>query len=133
MAKNNKASNEVARFKGRVLQVHEGSRPLTRVEIGRLLTRLTMDHVELLSKNMELAELRKEGVTGQCPVYDGMFVGQGVCIAKKYLKYGICNGCSTCKAQEVVNQLNYIFNHAFGGKYQAEWREKRPYKKRTKK
>lgn len=126
-----KSENELKEFKNRQLQLYEGNRPLTQMEAARVTAKLKMEHVKLMSSNKDYEYLKKAGVTGRCCVHDGMHAGPGVCIASKYLKYGSMssNGCSSCKAQEIVNQLNYIFKHAFKDRYKAEWRNKRSYKR----
>ena len=121
-----KKKSEVKDFKNRALQIYDGKRPLTRIEAARLTSTLTMEHVKLMSLNRDYESMKKEGITGRCAMHEGAHTGPGVCIAYKYLKYGNNdNGCAGCRAQEIVEQLNYIFKHAFEGKYRAEWRKKK--------
>lgn len=110
----------------KVLRIYKGKKLLTQIEGARVLAKLTKEHVELLSKGMP-PEIR-----GRCEMHDGIYVGQGTCIALKYLKLSpsITNGCGYCKSQEIVNQLNYIFEKAFEGEYIAEWGSKKQYRKR---
>jgi len=118
--------------KNLTLQIYEDERPLTQMEIARLTNSLTMEHAELMSRNKDYDGMESEGVTGKC-ITHGNHAGRGVCIAKKFIKYGLTfNGCATCTSQEIVTQLNYIFKHAFDGKYRAEWRKKKEYKRKKK-
>ena len=118
--------------KNLALQIYaENGRPLTQMEIARLTNSLTLEHVQLMSRNKEYESMESEGVTGKCSLHHGYNIGRGVCIAKKFLKYGITfNGCASCTSEEVISQLNYIFKHAFHGKYRAEWRKKKERRKK---
>jgi hypothetical protein len=112
-----------SKHKGRVLSILDNGKPLTQIEIARLIANLEWKDVELLSRNMPTE------IKGWCEVL-GKYVGQGVCIAKKYFKYGLTiNECKSCKSQEIVDQLNYIFNKVYDGRYYAQWRSRRKYRK----
>jgi hypothetical protein len=111
----------------RVLCIIEEETPLTALEANAVIECINDKHMELLAKGQP-AEIK-----GQC--ISGYFVGQGVCLAKKFGKYGMREDqtCKSCKHGEILDQLNYIFKVVFGGKYRAEWRQKREYKKRQSK
>jgi hypothetical protein len=106
------------------LQIYEGEKALTLDETGKVCSLLTMEHLPLL----------RGSVSGKCQKIDGGYRGEGVCIAKKFLKYNppIDYGCGTCKSREIIDQLNVIFKEAFEGQYRAEWRRKREYNKKKK-
>lgn len=111
----------------RVLNILEDGNPLTAIESAAVLDCITDKHIELLAKG------RPQEIEGRC--ISGFYVGEGTCLAKKFGKYGITEDrkCKSCKHTEILNQLNYIFKKVFGGKYKAEWRQKREYKKRESK
>jgi hypothetical protein len=94
-------------------------RSLTPIEIARLCSKLSWEHIELFKGTSE--------VSGKCSMSHNMYRGPGVCIAKKYLKFNpaIDYDCSKCKSKEIVSQLNYIFKYAFEDRYKAEWINKR--------
>lgn len=111
----------------RVLNILEDGDPLTAVEADAVIDCITDKHIELLAKG------RPKEIRGQC--ITGFYVGEGTCLAKKFGKYGLREdqACKSCKHGEILDQLNYIFREVFGGKYKAEWRQKREYKKRESK
>ena len=108
----------------RVLQILEDENPLTAVERDAIIGCINDEHIALLSKGQPVE------IKGKC--INGQFVGAGVCLAKRYGKYGVVEdqNCKSCKHDEILTQLNYIFREVFGGKYRAEWKAKRVYKKR---
>jgi hypothetical protein len=101
---------------------------LTLEQINRLISKLTWADVELLSKG------NPEGISGKCVKNDNKNRGPGVCIAKKFLKYTphMDYGCGTCNSDEIIDQLNYIFDRNYDGNFHAEWRERKPYNKKEK-
>lgn len=123
-----KKAREVKKeFKKLTLQIYEGDRPLTQAEQTEVLNSLTWEHAELLSKE------QPEEIKGICIAEEYAYNGPGVCIAKKFLKWGRSKPeCSKCKSDEIINQLNYIFKKAFDNKYRAAWRKKRTYNKKPK-
>jgi hypothetical protein len=108
----------------RVLCLLEDENPLTTVERDAVIGCISDEHISLLAKG------QPQSIKGQC--INGMFVGQGTCLAKKYGKYGMSEdqGCKSCRYDEILDQLNYIFREVFGGKYRAEWKQKRTYKRK---
>jgi hypothetical protein len=108
----------------KVLCILEDENPLTVVEANAVIECISDDHIGLLAKG------QPKEIKGRC--ISGFYVGQGVCLAKKFGKYGAGEDqtCKSCKHGEILDQLNYIFREVFGGKYRAEWRQKREYKKR---
>jgi hypothetical protein len=111
----------------RVLNILEGETPLTAIEVDAVIDCISDDHIALLAKG------RPKEIKGRC--ISGFYVGEGTCLAKKFGKYGAGEdpACRSCKHGEILDQLNYIFREVFGGKYRAEWRQKRDYKKRESK
>jgi len=90
---------------------------LTQKEIEDFLSKMTWKDVELLS-----VEQPKE-VKGYCEK-NKHFVGQGTCIAKKFFNYGKTSyDCCSCFSDEILEQLNYIFQYNYDGLYIAEWRK----------
>jgi hypothetical protein len=108
----------------KVLCILEEENPLTALEANAVIECISDDHIALLAQRMP------REISGRC--ITGCFVGQGTCLAKKFGKYGLSEdqACKSCKHTEILEQLNYIFREVFGGKYRAEWRQKREYKKR---
>lgn len=100
------------------LQLYEGDEPLTMKDALKILSQITWNDIELLSKG------RPAIISGNCIKHNNMHRGQGTCLAKKFLNYNpIMNyGCGTCTSNEIIDQLNYIFEINYGGKYRAEWR-----------
>jgi hypothetical protein len=111
-------------FSNRILFILEDGNSLPQIQIARLLNQITDDDIALLAKGQPAS------IRGHCEL-ERYFVGQGTCLAKKYGKYGVAKDtrCETCRSQEIVDQLNYIFEHRFAGKYHAEWRNKRKIKR----
>lgn len=111
----------------RVLCILENENPLTAIERDAVIECISDEHIGLLAKG------QPRDITGKC--INGYYVGAGTCLAKRYGKYGIREdqNCKSCKHGEILDQLNYIFREVFGGKFRAEWRQKREYKKRQNK
>lgn len=110
-----------------VLNIMEEGNPLTAVEVEAVLDCITDQHIEDLGKK------RPPEVGGWCR--QGYYVGPGVCLAKNLGRCGLLDDkvCKSCKNDNIIKQLNYIFREVFGGKFKAEWRQKREYKKRESK
>lgn len=111
----------------RVLNILEDGNPLTAVEVDAVIDCVTDEHIEMMGKR------RPPEVGSWCIL--GFYVGEGTCLAKKFAKCGLGEdkNCRNCKHDNILKQLNYIFKEVFGGKYRAEWRQKREYKKRESK
>jgi hypothetical protein len=103
----------------KTLRIFRNNFPLTKEETAFVIDNITDDHIALLAKGMP------REVSGKCLL--GGYVGQGVCLAKKFGKYGVEKDpmCVSCKHTEVLVQLNYIFKEAFKGKYRAKWVQKK--------
>lgn len=106
-----------------LLQIYDGESAMTKADMDSLWTVIKMEDLACLTKY--------DTVTGRCKKANKMFRGHGVCVAKKFLKYGWLDfGCGSCRSDEIINQLNAIFTEKFGAKYRAEWRQKRKYMKK---
>jgi hypothetical protein len=117
-----------AQHNGRVLQIYEHEEPLTQLQCGEVIEQILDDHIAMLAIQQPVE------VSSKCE-FLGLYVGQGTCLAKKFMKYGVSRDikCASCKSNTITNQLNYIFRHCFGDKYRAEWRQKKERRSRKKK
>jgi hypothetical protein len=108
----------------KVLCVVEDETLVTAIERDAILDCITDGHIQLMCK--------KRPPEVGCWCKEGYYVGEGICLAKKFVKCGVGEDkvCRACKHDNILKQLNYVFKEVFGGKYRAEWRAKREYKKK---
>lgn len=108
----------------KVFCIYEDDEALTAVERDAIIDCISDEHVQLMCTR------RPPEVGSWCK--EGYYVGEGICLAKKFVKCGVGEDkvCRACKHDNILKQLNYVFKEVFGGKYRAEWRAKREYKKK---
>jgi hypothetical protein len=105
--------------KSKALRIFRNNFPLTVIEAQKLLNQITDEDIR------KMAVDQPKEIKGQC--ITGYYVGTGTCLAKKFGKYDtvVDVKCKDCKHEEIVHQLNYIFERKFEGKYRAAWVQKK--------
>ena len=115
MSDKTKEINYTKLYQGRSLRITRDGVPLATSELARLIKTITIEQA------MQIQQSPGE-CDGKCEPDFGIHRGPGVCVLKKYLKWGMVHdNCEMCRSEEIVRQLNWIFGRYHDAKYIAEW------------